>query len=79
MRKKALYVTITGFKTPMGKSVTNKSFTKRIRITGTGKPVRRRMGVNHFKTRKNAKGIQKKRGTMTLDMSAKRMANVQNQ
>lgn len=62
----------------MGKTVTNKSFSKRIRITKTGKAIRRPMGVNHFKTRKNAKGVRGKRGTLTLDMSAKRMASLTN-
>ena len=61
----------------MAKTETNKSFSKRVRVTKTGKVIRRRMGVNHFKTRKNAKGIQKKRGTMLLDMTSKRMANLQ--
>ena len=60
----------------MGKAKTNKSITKRIRITKTGKALRRPMGVNHFKTRKNAKAIQKKRGTRTLEMTKKRMANL---
>ena len=60
----------------MGKAKTNKSISKRIRITGTGKMLRRPMGVNHFKTRKNAKGIQKKRGIRTLEMTAKRLANI---
>ena len=61
----------------MAKTLTNKSFSKRIRITRTGKAMRRPMGVNHFKTRKNANGIRGKRGTRLLEMSAKRMANVQ--
>jgi large subunit ribosomal protein L35 len=62
----------------MGKTKTNKSLSKRIRITKNGKIMRRRMGVNHFKTRKNANGIRRKRSTLTLDMSAKRMAALNN-
>jgi ribosomal protein L35 len=62
----------------MGQTKTNKSFSKRVRITKTGKVMRRRMGVNHFKTRKNANGIRRKRSTLTLNMSAKRMAALTN-
>jgi ribosomal protein L35 len=60
----------------MGKAKTNKSVSKRIRRTKNGKVLRRPMGVNHFKTRKNGKGVQKKRGTRTLEMTNKRIANL---
>ncbi len=62
----------------MGKTQTNKSLSKRIRVTKTGKIMRRRMGVNHFKTRKNANGIRRKRTTLALDMTAKRLAALNN-
>jgi ribosomal protein L35 len=58
----------------MGKTQTTKSFSKRIRITKNGKAIRRAMGVNHFKTRKNANGIRRKRGMLTLDMTSKRIS-----
>jgi ribosomal protein L35 len=61
----------------MGKTQTTKSFSKRIRITKNGKAIRRKMGVNHFKTRKNANGVRGKRNTLTLNMSAKRMSAFQ--
>lgn len=61
----------------MGKTLTTKSFSKRIRITKTGKAVRRPMGVNHFKTRKNANGIRNKRITRLLDMTSKQMSAFQ--
>lgn len=51
----------------MGKTLTSKSLSKRIKFTKTGKIVRRKMGVNHFKTRKNANGIRGKRITLGLD------------
>lgn len=45
----------------MGKRVTKKSLAKRVRITSTGKLVRRSMGVNHFKTRKSTNNNRAKR------------------
>lgn len=59
----------------MGKKVTNKSLAKRIKFTKTGKTVRRPMGVNHFKTRKNSKGIQKKRAQLGLNFPLKQLLN----
>jgi ribosomal protein L35 len=58
----------------MGKTLTTKSFSKRIRITKNGKAIRRKMGVNHFKTRKNANGIRSKRNTLTLNMTNKQIS-----
>jgi ribosomal protein L35 len=57
------------------KSKTTKSITKRIRITGNGKIVRRPMGVNHFRTRKSAKNVQSKRKTLSLGISTKSILN----
>ena len=47
----------------MGKRVTKKSVAKRVKITRTGKIVRRPMGVNHFKTRKSNRNLRGKRQT----------------
>lgn len=47
----------------MGKRVTKKSVAKRVKITRTGKIVRRPMGVNHFKTRKSTNNNRGKRKT----------------
>lgn len=49
----------------------SKSFSKRIKITKNGKIVRRRMGVNHFRTRKNKKMNRDAKKTRGLDMSLK--------
>lgn len=61
----------------MAKTLTTKSFSKRIRLTKTGKAMRRPMGVNHFKTRKNAKGIRNKRAVLHLNMTSKQMSAFQ--
>jgi ribosomal protein L35 len=53
----------------------NKSITKRIRITKNGKIVRRPMAVNHFRTRRNGKGIRNKRKTRGLDFPMKTLLN----
>ena len=52
-----------------------KSVQKRIRVTRNGKIVRRPMAVNHFRTRKNGKGVQRKRKTMSLDYPMKKLAS----
>lgn len=52
-----------------------KSFTKRIKITKNGKVVRRRMAVDHFKTRKSTKMNRNSRKTRTLGMSMKTLLN----
>jgi ribosomal protein L35 len=49
----------------------SKSFTKRIKITKNGKIVRRRMGVGHFRTRKNSKMNRDAGKSRGLDMSLK--------
>ena len=51
----------------------SKSVSKRIRITKNGKIVRRPMAVDHFRTRKNGKGIQGKRKSMSLDYPIKKL------
>lgn len=39
----------------------NNSITQRIRITGTGKLIRRPMGINHFKAKKAARRLSRKK------------------
>jgi ribosomal protein L35 len=53
----------------------SKSFSKRVRITKNGKIVRRKMAVNHFRTRADAKGIRGKRKTTSLNYPMKKLAN----
>jgi len=53
----------------------SKSVSKRIRVTRNGKVVRRPMAVNHFRTRKNGRSVQKKRGTVSLDYPMKKLAS----
>jgi ribosomal protein L35 len=43
-----------------------KSISKRIRITRTGKVMRRRMGQGHFRAGKTGTSIQNKRGALTI-------------
>ncbi len=45
---------------------TSKTFTKRIKVTKTGKLVRRQMGLSHFKAKKNAKTIRAKRNEVKV-------------
>jgi ribosomal protein L35 len=56
-------------------AMASKTFTKRVRITKNGKMVRRRMAVNHFRTRANAKGIRNKRKTLSLNYPMKKISN----
>lgn len=43
-----------------------KSVANRIRITKTGKLIRRQMGLSHFKAKKTGKQNRQKRRTMSL-------------
>ena len=52
-----------------------KSFTKRIRITKNGKVVRRRMAVNHNRTRQDTKTNRNTTKTRGLNMSMKTLKN----
>jgi ribosomal protein L35 len=51
------------------KKSVNKSMSSRIRVTRTGKLMRRTMGSGHFRTRKSSKNIQSKRTPKTLGVS----------
>jgi len=53
----------------------NKSITKRIRITKTGKIVRRSMGIGHFRTRTTQKNIRNKRKSRSLNFPMKTLKN----
>ncbi len=44
-----------------------KAVSKRIRITRTGKLMRRKMGQGHFRANKSGGQIQTKRGGLTVD------------
>lgn len=44
-----------------------KSISKRIRVTKTGKLVRRSMAIDHFRTRKSTKNLRQKRNTRGLN------------
>lgn len=42
-----------------------KSFSKRVRITKTGKMMRRKMAQDHFRANKSGNQIRKKRGALS--------------
>ena len=46
-----------------------KSFSKRIKITSTGKMLRRRMAQDHFRAKRTGKQIRNKRKGLSLDQS----------
>jgi len=48
---------------------TNKSFTKRLRVTKRGKIVARAVGQNHFNTKDTGTGRQKKRRAGSMQMT----------
>jgi ribosomal protein L35 len=45
---------------------TSKTFAKRIKITKTGKLIRRHMGLSHFKAKKSPKSIRNRRNSLTV-------------
>lgn len=53
---------------------TNKSYTKRVKVTRTGKLVARKSGQNHFnaKERSQTKGAKRRGVTLSLTNRAKR-------
>jgi len=53
----------------------SKALAKRIKITKNGKIVRRPMAVDHFRTRKNARKIQSKRKTLSLNYPIRKIIN----
>ncbi|MDO8515992.1 MAG: 50S ribosomal protein L35 [bacterium] len=52
-----------------------KSVSKRIRITATGKMMRRPMGVNHFRTRKSNRLVRSKRKRIELNYPKRKIVN----
>jgi len=46
---------------------TNKSLSRKIRMTSTGKIMRRRMAQGHFRAGKNPKSIQRKKRAMKFN------------
>lgn len=50
---------------------TNKSYTKRIRVTRTGKLVARKAGQNHFNAKASGSKRAGKRRAVTLTLTAK--------
>lgn len=49
--------------------MTKKSVVKRIRVTKTGKLMRRRMAQDHFRAGKSGRQIQNKRGALRVSKS----------
>lgn len=49
---------------------TNKSFTKRLRVTKKGKIVGRKAGQNHFNSKERAKTKQRKGRALAVEMNA---------
>ncbi len=52
-----------------------KSVSKRFKVTKSGKLLRRRMAVDHFRTRKTKKNMRGKRKRVGLDYPAKKILN----
>ncbi len=50
---------------------TNKSYTKRIKVTKNGKLVARRPGQNHFNAKESGRERQGRKRTQTLNLSKK--------
>ena len=48
---------------------TNKSYTKRLRVTKKGKIVGRKAGHNHFNSKERAKTKQRKNRAFAIDMT----------
>ena len=53
----------------------SKALAKRVKITKNGKIVRRAMATDHFRTRKNAAAIQRKRRTLSLNYPMRKIIN----
>ena len=50
---------------------TNKSFSKRIKVTKNGKLVTRKVGQNHFNAKNKTRTTLRKRGTVLVEMKNK--------
>lgn len=54
---------------------TNKSYSKRIKVTKNGKLIARKPGQNHFNARDNASQSLAKRGTKTISIPQKKLSH----
>lgn len=52
--------------------MTKKSYSTRIKITKTGKLIRRRIALGHFRAKKSGTQIQKKRSKTTIAKADKK-------
>lgn len=50
---------------------TNKSFTKRLRVTRNGKIVARKAGQNHFNAKQSGGALQKKKRSVLINFNNK--------
>lgn len=50
---------------------TNKSYAKRVKVTKGGKVLVRKAGINHFNAKESRANQLKKKGRLSLQMSAK--------
>ena len=50
---------------------TNKAFTKRMKVTRTGKLIARRPGQNHFNAKESRSGQMKRRRTQLFSVTSK--------
>lgn len=57
------------------KAKTKKSVTKRFRFTKSGKVLRRKTAIDHFRTRKTTKNVRRKRKASPLDFPLKKIIN----
>jgi large subunit ribosomal protein L35 len=53
-----------------------KSVTKRIKITGSGKVLRRKMGLSHFRAKKTGKQKRGKRKAVIVHKAESRKINI---
>jgi len=54
---------------------TNKSFTKRIKVTGTGKLLTRTPGRNHYNAKDTRGALQAKKGETEMNFPSKAIIN----
>ncbi|MGC8776083.1 MAG: 50S ribosomal protein L35 [Minisyncoccia bacterium] len=54
------------------------SVVSRIKITKKGKVLRRKMNIDHFRTRKSKKNILQKRKKHSIDLKVKKILNYNN-
>ncbi len=55
---------------------TNKSFTKRLKITKNGKVIRRKSGINHFQAKKSRKSQLNKKQTENFIIKPKLLSRL---